>query len=136
MAMMIPTNLQPGQSEEEITVRVVDRSVSSFAQGDYFRNSEIGKAASNFEKSLKTDVNLGGSPEKGEISHSVNMQVQAFEQKAYIHYTGLADLQVTYLANNSNINMELTEKLGGSTQLVFTHNIQDQLSRANLSWNW
>jgi len=136
IAKIIPTNLQPGQKEEQIGLRVIDHSVNSFTQGDFFKNTEIGKAAKGFEESLKTDVNLGGDPKKGEVSHNVNVQVLAFEQKAFIHYRGLTDFQVTYKYDRNNIDVKLEENLGGNTNLVITHNLQDQFSRANLSWTW
>lgn len=136
MAKIIPTNLQPGQTEEEIGLRVVDFSVNNFTNGDFFKNTEIGKAAKGFEESLKTEVNLGGDPEKGEISHSVNVQLLALEQRAWIHYKGITDFTVNYRANDSDVNMEMQQNLGGSTNLVLAHNLREQISRASLSWNW
>lgn len=136
VAKIIPTNLQPGQTEEQISLRVIDHSMQTFTADEYFRNSEIGKAATNFEKSLNTDMNLGGDSKKGEVTHSVNMQVLAFEQKAWVRYKGITEIQVTYRAEKNILDMELTEDLGGSAKLVITHNVQDQFSRANISWNW
>jgi hypothetical protein len=136
IAKLIPTNLQPGQNEEQIGMKVADYSFNNFANGDFFKNTEIGKAAKGFEESLKTEVNLGGDPAKGEISHSVNLQVLAFEQKAWVHYKGFTDFQVTYQTNDSNLDVEMQQNLGGSTHLVLAHNLRDSLSRASLSWNW
>ena len=136
IAKIIPTNLQPGQTEEQIGLKVVDYSVNNFTNGDFFKNTEIGKAAKGFEDHLKTEVNLGGDPKKGEISHSVNVQLLAFEQKAWVHYKGFTDLQLTYRTDSSNLDMEMQQNLGGSTNLVLAHNLRDQLSRASLSWNW
>ncbi len=134
LAKIIPTSLQPGQTEEQIGIKVVDFSVNNFTNGDFFKNTEIGKAAKGFEESLKTEVNLGGDPTKGEISHSVNVQLLAFEQKAWVHYKGFTDMQVTF--QNNTIDMEMQQNLGGTTHLVLAHNLRDQLSRASLSWNW
>jgi hypothetical protein len=136
LAKFIPTNLQPGQNEEQIGLKVVDYSINRFTNGDFFKNTEIGKAAKGFEESLKTEVNLGGDPTKGEISHSVNVQILAFEQKAWVHYKGFTDFQLTYRTNDSNLDMEMQQNLGGSTHLVLAHNLRDSLSRASLSWNW
>lgn len=135
VAAVIPLNLQPGQSQQDVGLRVVDHTLNRFTQGDYFRNSEFGKAASGVEKAMKTEVHFG-NPQENEIQHSFNMQIQAFEQKAFLKYTGYTDIRVTYLMYNSDLNLELYENLGGSTELVVTHTMHDQLSKAQLRWSW
>jgi hypothetical protein len=136
VAKVIPLNLQPGQSEEQVGLRILDRSVSSAMQTDFFKNTEIGKAAKGFESALKTDMKLGGDPKKGGVTHHIDMQLQAFEQKAYLQYRGITDLRVTYHTNDSNLDMELNQDLGHGTHLLITHNLNEALSRANISWNW
>ncbi|MGE3974303.1 MAG: hypothetical protein AB7F59_07260 [Bdellovibrionales bacterium] len=132
---VIPLNLQPGQKEQDVGIKVVDHTLNTFTQGDFFKNSELGKAASGVEQAMKTEVHFG-NPQENEIQHSLNMQVQAFEQKAFLKYSGLANVQVTYLMSGSDLNLEFNENLGGSTQLVVSHEVQDQLSKAQLRWNW
>jgi len=135
VAAVIPMNLQPGQTQQEVGLRVVDHTLNRFTQGDYFRNTEFGKAASGVEKAMKTEVHFG-NPEENEIKHSFNMQIQAFEQKAFVKYTGFTDIRLTYLMYNSDLNLELYENLGGTTELVVTHMMHDQLSKAQLKWSW
>ncbi len=135
VAAVIPMNLQPGQSQAEVGLRVVDHTLNRFTQGDYFRNTEFGKAATGVEKAMTTEVHFGNL-EENEIQHSINMQIQAFEQKAYLKYSGFTYIRVTYLMYNSDLNLELSEKLGSSTELIVTHTMLDQLSKAQLRWSW
>jgi hypothetical protein len=135
VAAIIPMNLQPGQTDKEVGIRVVDHSLNTFTQGDYFRNTELGKAASGVENAMKTEVHFGDS-ENTEVQHSLNMQIQAFEQKAFLKYSGFMDVRVTYLMYNSDVNLEIYENLGGTTELVFTHDLHEQLSKAQVRWTW
>jgi hypothetical protein len=135
VAALIPMNLQPGQTDKEVGLRVVDKGLNSFTQGDYFRNTEVGKAASGVEKAMKTEVHFG-DPEQNEIQHSLNMQVQAFEQKAFVKYSGFTNVRLTYLMYNSNLNLEINESLGVNTELVIKHDLHDQLSQAQVKWSW
>lgn len=131
---VIPTNLQPGQKEADISLRIADKSINSLSQGDYFKNSEAGKVANGVQNAFKTQMTFGGTPEQG-TEQKLNMQILAFEQKAYIHYEGYANIQVTY-KNSDGVNIQWFEKLGNSTSLVVTHVFNDSMSRANISWNW
>ncbi|HEX4922653.1 MAG TPA: hypothetical protein VFV50_01155 [Bdellovibrionales bacterium] len=137
VAMVIPMNLQPGTNDEKtIMARVMDHSLNTFVQGDFFRATELGKAADTVEQAMKTEVTFGdGYDDNGEPSviHKINMQFQALEQKAFVSYSGLTNLNLT-LAAATGFDISMNQALDDSTTLVLTHQTRDALSAAKLMW--
>ncbi|MEQ1875965.1 MAG: hypothetical protein ABL958_04920 [Bdellovibrionia bacterium] len=140
VALVIPMNLQPGTNDEDTIMKhVMDHSVNSFVRGDYFRNTELGRAAETVEQALKTQVSLGstvGEDGEPETQHILNFQVMAFEQRAFLTYTGLTNLNLTYTAASANLDITLSQPLGGTTTLVLSHSTSSALSGARVSWAW
>jgi hypothetical protein len=139
VARIIPTNLQPGTKDEDLILgRIMDHAVNTFVQGDYFRNTEIGKAAGKMDQVLKTEVSLGASEtEDGEVvtEHKLSFQFLAFEQKAYLSYSGFTNFRMTYFGSQG-LDLSLNQAISETTTLVLSHTTQDALSRVNMLWAW
>lgn len=134
---VIPQNLYPGMSEEEISIKVIDHSANNFMNGDYFKNSSLGKAANNVQEALQTNVSWGGDPEEEDsIQHNMQFQLEAFQQKAWMKYQGYFDLKFTYEVSGNNLNIEMHEKLADLTDLVVTHNTSQAYSSLTVRWVW
>jgi hypothetical protein len=139
IALVIPMNLQPGTNDEDVIMaRIADHSINNLIRGDYFRNTEFGKAAARVENAMKAEVSLGTSDESNghpPIEHKINMQLQAFEQKAYVTYSGLVNLNLTYLAAQG-LDVTMSQALTTTTTLVLNHSTRDAISRLNMMWAW
>jgi len=134
VAKVIPTELQPGEDQNEIGLKIADRSANSITQGDFFRQSDIGRAANAVQNSLKTEMSLGGG--EGHTTHNIQMQVLAFEQKAFIRYAGFTHFKMTYLNYKNDLDLEVSEKIGDNTDFVLTHDVNASLSAANVRWSF
>lgn len=140
IARVIPTSLQPGTNNEETLMgHIMDHSVNTFIQGDYFRNTELGRAAETVEHALQGRVSLGGGiAEDGTQStqHILNFQVMAFEQRAFLNYSGLTNLNLSYLAASSNLDITMTQPVTTTSTLILSHHTRDALSQVNMRWTW
>lgn len=139
VAMVIPMNLQPGTNDEKtIMARVMDHSVNTFIQGDFLRNTELGKAAQNVENAMRAEVTIGdGFDESGEPAtmHKINLQVAALEQKAFVSYSGLTNLNLS-LAAATGLDISMNQALDTTTTLVLSHQTRDALSAMKVMWAW
>jgi hypothetical protein len=139
IARVIPMNLQPGTNDEDkIMGHIMDHSINSFVRGDYFRNTDLGKAAESVEQVLKTEVSLGGEDfdEFGNpgTQHILNFQVLAFEQKAFLTYKGLTNLNL--IATTTNLDIILSQPMSLTSTLILSHNTAQALSQINMQWAW
>ena len=133
----IPTNLHDSDDGHYVLNAIADRSVSTFIRQQKEMGTALGRTTANVEKTMKQEVILG-SPEKDKIQHKFNFEVQAFQSKAQVKYTGLADAAISYRARESTLAFEVFEKLPHTQEVVLSHEVRpdQQVSSLNMRWAW
>ena len=133
----IPTNLHDSDSGSYVLNAIADRSVSTFIRQQKEMGTSLGRTTANVEKTMKQEMVLGSS-DKTKIQHKFNFEVQAFQSKAQIKYSGLADASVSYRASESTVAFEIFEKLPHTQEVVLSHELRpgQQISSLNMRWAW
>lgn len=137
MCDYIPTDMTATASSGQVFGRVADKTASAIFNSESFRAMPIGDAATHVEKSMKTDVVLGGD-QPDEIQHKFNFNLQAFQALAKVQYTGITNAAVMYYALQSKLSLEVSEKVFGTKDLVFNQDFShaDALSRVSFRWGF
>jgi hypothetical protein len=137
MCDYVPTDMTATASSGQVFSRIADKTASTIFSSDAFRAMPIGSAATSVEKSMKTDVVLGGDA-PDEIQHKFNFNLEAFQALAKVQYSGIANAAIMYYALQSKLSFEVSEKIFGSKDLVFNQDFShvDTLSRVSFRWGF
>lgn len=135
VAKVIPTNIQSGSDEVMVSRKVLDYSVNNFLNSPNVKNSSVGRTADSVQKAMQAEVSFGNH-KKGSIEHHLNLQMQAFEQVAYLHYSGYADADVKYFIVPRNTTVEVVKNLASTTSLVYDYLNSDVEARNTISMRW
>ncbi len=136
-SMIIPSRLSPVSDVGGISSQLLDHSLTAFLNQDMIKKSFIGRTADTVEKKMKAEVALGGS-EPDSVRHNLKFQMKASEAKASMEYRGLTNCDLSYSVNSRKTNLEIFEKLGEASNLVFTHSEQpaDRRDVVSLRMHW
>lgn len=118
---VLPQNLAHSNDAEGIATQVINHGLSQFFNGDMMKSTALGKAAKSVEKSMKTDVAIGGK-EPNAIQHKIQFQVNAPAAQAFVQYSGLTNATLRYNIARQSTEVELSEPLAGAATMVFSHN--------------
>lgn len=135
VAKVIPTNIEQGSTSTVVGRKVLDYSVNNILNSPRVKNSTVGRTADSVQKAMQTEVSFGNK-KKGSIEHKINLQMQAFEQVAYMHYTGFADANVRYYLIPRNTTVEVVKSVASNTSLVYDYLSNEAEARNTISMRW
>ncbi len=135
--MILPASLSASSDAGSISAQIFDHSITSFLNQASIKNSFVGQAADTVEKRMKTEVAIGGI-EPDSIQHKIKFQMKASETKASMEYRGLTNADLSYSIGSRKTNLEIYEKIGTSSNLVYTHSDEpsDRRDVVSLRLNW
>jgi hypothetical protein len=138
VAKMIPADMAPSSDFGAVSSQILDRSISSLFNSPLIRNSDIGRTAHQMEKSMESNIELGGA-EPDSIKHSFKFAMKAAQTRAQIEYSGLTNAQLSYQIAGSTLDFEVREPVAAiGTQVVFNHidKPSDRTDVVSLRWDW
>jgi hypothetical protein len=138
VSKIIPSDMKPTNDGGLVATQILDRSLSTWFNSDAVRNSSIGHAAHDVEKSMEGDVKFGGKAPDS-IKHQLKFSMRATQSTANLEYTGLTTAQVTYFIAQAKTNIELREPVKAlGTQVVYNNITTSLENRQTLSlrWDW
>lgn len=137
MAALIPLDMKPTDNSSEVFSQVADKSMTTILNSEAVRGTSLGRAATEVEQKLKTEVTIGGNEPKS-IQHKFNFSAQAFQATAQVLYTGLTNAALKYKVAEQKLGVEVFEKVTGDKDLVMSHTMtpDDRLSEVSLRWNF
>lgn len=137
VANVIPMDLDPGD-QLHVGRRIISNTVSHAMRSDVLRNSSLGRTAQTVQNSMQAGMTVG-SREPNSIQHQIRAAVDPVQAQARINYSGLTNAQLSYHANESQVDFEWREKVAViSTDLVYNH-VSDPAGRRDLMslrWSW
>lgn len=136
-SMIIPASLSPVSDAAGVSMQIVDHSITEFFNQASVKDSFVGRAAETVEKTMKAEVEIGGS-EPESIKHNIKFQVKAAETKASMEYRGLTNCDVSYSVSSRKTDVEIFEELARGSNLVFTHSDtpSDRRDLLSLRMHW
>lgn len=134
---IIPDDMTPTSDGGMVATQILDRSLTSFFNSAEVRRSDIGRTATRVERTLESDIALGGTKPES-IKHSFKFAMRATQTKALVEYTGITNAQLVYHIGQDKLNFEVHESLAGSTQVVFNHITTpgDSTDILSMRWQW
>lgn len=119
----LPTNMTPGTNAALFSAQfqsgVEQKMATSVLEGDLFRSSPIGKAATKVEGFSKASLPTGTSS-NGQKS-SLEFQVKVAERQAVITYKGTINSEVIYMVDQGSFKWTLSHIINKSTTLAWTN---------------
>ncbi len=133
VSMMIPTNMAASNDTGHIASQILDRSMQSLFNSEYFKSTDLGKTSHKVEKSMQQNVTIGGTAPNS-IQHNFKFNMQAAQGKALIDYSGFANAQLSYQVSSQELNLEIYHHLSGNVKLAYNHinNPTDQRDTVSL----
>lgn len=132
-AEIIPENIESYAGSDQVVAAMADRGLSKWWNSDAVKSSAFGRRAEAVEKKMQGEVIV----QSKEIQHKLNFNFQAFQTRAKIDYSGLTNASLYYQARNSEMGLEITEKISDRQDLVVSHSVKlEQVSQVNLRWAW
>jgi hypothetical protein len=134
IAALIPmTSLHDGEDGGRVATKILAQSLNSFLKSDTVKNSGVGKTAASVERSVNTNVAMGGE-DPGSTKHTLNFKMKATDARAVLRYEGFADAQVSYEVGQE-FKVSMFQKLNNQAQLVFDSIAKSQESIQKVSLN-
>ncbi len=133
----MPKDLSKDMDSQQVVSKIADKSLQTLIDKSSFKESSIGRTATNLEKSMKQEVTIG-QPDSTGKGHKIQFSVQAFESKAQVNYEGLTNASVIYQATQAKTIFAVSEKLSGNRDLVLSHttDASQQVSQVSIRWNF
>lgn len=135
-SQMLPTDLQPSQSESDVFNRIADHSLSNWFNSPEMKATPIGRTATEVEKKVSTDVTITDA--KANIDHKVSFHILAFQALAKIDYSGYVNASFKYRATDTATIFELQEPLANHKEVYINHTTRpdDRISEAGVRWSF
>lgn len=137
VAASIPTNLAPGQSANEVIVRIGDRVLQNWLSSDAVRTSALGRSKASVEEAMKTEVHLKKSDLKG-MDHRFSLQLLALQALTKLEYKGWLNASLSFNARASETLVEFRDKIWANKDLFVNHKVSpnNDLSSLGVRWDW
>lgn len=129
---ILPKRLTPTSNGGDIATQIFDHTMTNLLNSGLVKNSSLGKAVKSVEKTMKAEVNLGGSGE-GSTQHQVKFAVQTTQTKASMEYSGYTNAVLSYSVANRSTNLEVYETLGKDSRVVYHHSNSPDENRDTVS---
>lgn len=138
VSRIIPSNMAPTNNDGLVAGQIFDHSFSNWFNSEEVRRSPLGRTAHKVEKSLTSEIAIGGT-KADSVRHNIRFQMKAAQTQAQVEYTGLTTAQFTYFMMQDKSDIEVREPMKAlNTQLVFNHTItrDDRRDVVSLRWSW
>lgn len=132
-ADVIPVGLSPGEEDQIVMRKFLDRSAKLLYRSDFVQGTRFGAGAKTVEKSMKSEVSFASEPNS--IQHKLNFFLNAFSGQARVQYEGLAQAQLIYAAEQGRVNLEMSEKLD-QTLVVLSQTLGTASSESSIQMRW
>ncbi len=134
VAMWIPTNMQPTDDGGAIASQIFDFGMQNLMRSPEFKNNSIVRSAQKMESVMSSDMSFGG--EDGETKHVIKFRMKPAQTLAQLNYEGFVKARVDYRIAHESLNVEISEKIIGDTDLVLSHADSRDDRREMLSMRW
>jgi hypothetical protein len=133
---ILPKAIDPNDSSRSVVGKIVDNSLTYWYNNSEFKNTSVGRAATQVEKKMRADVNLGTDTNK--IQHRLSFRVLAAQALAKLEYVGWFKASLNYDAKSAKTEAEVFENLPNNKDLVVSHSVTglENKSQLSLRWNW
>lgn len=142
VSLIIPTNIPNGSTQEVVSKKILDQSLSSFLSGRLTPDNEVFMKAKELEQSMQYEVSI--KPQDSDVSHSFNLQYLPFQQSIKFKYSGYIDANVVF-DTYENLDAELAKKISSNAAVVIAHQernlgtsnaVMDSSSTINMRWSY
>lgn len=133
---ILPSAISNDDSSRNVVAKIIDNSFAYWFDHSGIKDTSVGKAATQIEKKMKADVDLGADSNK--ISHKLSFKVLASQALAKLEYTGWFKAAFNYDARAAKAEAEVLENISNNKDLVVSHSITsaESKSQVSLRWNW
>lgn len=133
---ILPKAIDPNDSSRAVINKIVDNSLSYWYNNSEFKNTSVGRAATQVEKKMRADMNLGVDTNK--IQHKLSFRVLAAQALAKLEYVGWFKASLNYDAKSAKAEAEIFENLPNNKDLVVSHSVAgiENKSQLSLRWSW
>ena len=134
IAAIIPTDLQATNDGNWILDRILSKTGDSILRSQRIQNSFLFKRIKKIERSARLEVNIKSkttSKSKKFIEHQFRMDVQAFEGKIQMSYSGYMDSHIEYKTGQDTFHASISEKLSKNSKLALVYQ-KDLLQRTQM----
>lgn len=124
------------QADTFVFKRIFDRSLSRFMKSDYFKKTSVGRASETVKRNTEADINYVDPTNN--IKHKFDFKIAAFQQQAFIQYSGYTNVQLAYNMNNNGLALIYRKDVGRNKFL----GLQNTFSGVNagqyltFNYNW
>ena len=103
-----------------------------------FKNTSVGRTATQIEKNLKVEANLGRLEKNSPAEHRISLKFLAAQTLAKLEYRGWIQAALNYNARSAVTEAEVLENISNNKDLVVSHSIsgKERKSKLSLRWNW
>ena len=135
VGMVVPTDIRSGAGSDEVSQKILDRSMQSVLEGKMI-NNEFLRSAKKLETAMKPNLSFGQSPSG--VKHEIQMEYQAFQNKAKLGYKGLFDASANYDLGNRNTDFSVGRNLSSATKLSLgcVANPTSSVEMLTIQWKW
>ena len=134
ISAIIPTDLQATNDGGWILDRILSKTGDSILRSQRIQNSFLFKRIKKIEKSARLEVNIK-SKTTGEskkfIEHQFRLDVQAFQGKIQMSYSGYVDSHIEYKTGQDTFHASISEKLSKNSKLALVYQ-KDLLQRRQM----
>lgn len=136
-SLIIPMDMQPTNNASTVFTRMADKGLSAFVNSADFKASSLGRTSAEVQEKMQTEMVVGGN-EPQSTQHKFNFNFQVFQAMAQIKYTGFTNVTLNYKPAAAEMNLEVSEKLDSSKDLVFDHiaAADHRLSQVSVRWTF
>lgn len=133
----IPMDMSPTNQSDLVLTRIADQSLATMLRSAAWQESSLGRAADQAQTKMKAEIRMASTNPKVK-EHRMDMQLKAFQNQAEIRYKGVTEAILSYDVKNSKTQLEVVEKMSGTTELVLGYESMPsaQLSRMVIRWPW
>lgn len=118
---VIPTNMPATEDTKLVQTKIVDHSLKNILNGDFFRNSAIGKLATKIEEATRPTIEIKSSDKKDAIVHKFDFQFEPQQRVAYFRYTGFLSSNINYDMLNNYLRAEAFTELSSVSRIGVVH---------------
>jgi hypothetical protein len=119
IAAIIPmSSLQDSNNGGNVASKILAHSLNSFFKSETIQNTGIGRTAASVERSMDTNVAMGGLDEG--TTHTLKFKMKATDARAILAYDGFIDSQISYqVGHDKELKVSMFQKLNDKAKLVF-----------------
>lgn len=131
--LIIPKDMQATSDERVVGNQVLDHGFKSLMQGKFLKNSPVIQSAQKVQQALQPKV---GYTDASGVSHSLNLEVEAFQGFAKVKYEGYLSSNLIFYPKTDDFEWSVSEELTDSSDLILEHDTRSEVSWLKISFGW